>query len=74
MKSFTMQLTTKLFGISLLLIIFTQVFIQNANAQTKNPFREYTNPDEIVTFDRSTSYTEAIEIFNQFAQEYENKF
>lgn len=74
MKSFTMQLTKKLFGVSLLLIIFTQVFIQNANAQTKNPFREYTNPDEIVTFDRSTSYTEAIEIFNQFAQEYENKF
>ncbi len=39
-----------------------------------NPFREYTNPDEIVTFDRSTSYTEAIEVINQFVQEYENKF
>jgi type IV pilus assembly protein PilQ len=74
MKSFTMQLTKKLFGVSLLLIFFTQIFAQNVNAQTKNPFREYTNPDEIVTFDRSTSYTEAIEIFNQFAQEYENKF
>lgn len=74
MKSFTMQLTKKLFGVSLLLIFFTQIFSQNVNAQTKNPFREYTNPDEIVTFDRSTSYTEAIEIFNQFAQEYENKF
>lgn len=74
MKSFTMQLTKKLFSVSLLLIFFTQIFAQNVNAQTKNPFREYTNPDEIVTFDRSTSYTEAIEIFNQFAQEYENKF
>ncbi len=74
MKSFTMQLTKKIFGASLLLIFFTQVFTQSTDAQTKNPFREYTNPDEIVTFDRSTSYTEAIEIFNQFAQEYENKF
>lgn len=74
MKSFTMQLTKKIFGVSLLLIFFTQIFTQITNAQTKNPFREYTNPDEIVTFDRSTSYTEAIEIFNQFAQEYENKF
>jgi general secretion pathway protein D len=74
MKLSTMQITKKLFGVSLLLIFFIQIFSHNLYAQTTNPFREYTNPDEIVTFDRSTSYTEAIEIFNQFAQEYENKF
>lgn len=44
------------------------------NAQIIDPLREYTNPDEIVTFDRSTTYTEAIAIINTFAQEYENKF
>lgn len=74
MKSFTMQLTKTLFSISFVLVLFAQIPIQDLNAQTRNPLREYTNPDEIVTFDRSTSYTEAIEVFNQFAQEYENKF
>lgn len=44
------------------------------NAQIVDPFREYTNPDEIVAFNKSTTYDEAIEIINTFAQEYENKF
>ncbi len=44
-----------------------------AEAQDEYP-REYTNPDEIVAFDRNTSYTEAIEVINQFYQEYQNKF
>tara|TARA_R110002096_G_scaffold86990_6_gene199829 strand:+ start:16954 stop:18804 length:1851 start_codon:yes stop_codon:yes gene_type:complete len=57
-----------LFLLGLLLILSGEV-----NAQTL-PFREYTNPDEIVTFDRATSFIEAVEIINQFAQEYENKF
>ena len=56
MKSFTMKLTKFLFGTSLVLLLFTQLTIE-VSAQTRNPFREYTNPDEIVTFDRSTSYT-----------------
>lgn len=43
------------------------------NAQDEYP-REYTNPDEIVAFDRSTSYEEAIEVINQFYQEFQNKF
>ncbi len=55
----------------LLGLIFTLSW--EVNAQTL-PFREYTNPDEIVTFDRATSFIEAVEIINQFAQEYENKF
>lgn len=42
-------------------------------AQDKYP-REYTNPDEIVAFDKSTNYVEAIEVVNQFVQEYKNKF
>ena len=42
-------------------------------AQDQYP-REFTNPDEIVAFDRNTSYNEAIEVLNQFYQDYENKF
>ena len=74
MKSFIMKLT-KLFLCSVF-VILALPFLQSSSlvAQTQNPFREYTNPDEIVTFDRSTSYVEAIEIINQFVQEYENKF
>lgn len=47
---------------------------QQGNAQIVDPLREYTNPDEIVTLDKNTTYSEAIEIINAFAQEYENKF
>lgn len=45
-----------------------------SQAQIVDPLREYTNPDEIVTFNRSTTYAEAIEIINTFALEYENRF
>lgn len=38
------------------------------------PFREYANPDEIVTFDRSVNFVEALDIIGQFALEYENRF
>lgn len=54
-------------------LLFVVAVAQNATAQ-QNPLREYTNPDEIVTFDRNTNYIEAIEVINQFIQEYENKF
>lgn len=45
-----------------------------ADAQIVDPLREYTNPDEVVAFNRTTTYTEAIQIINTFSQEYENKF
>ncbi|MDR8391615.1 hypothetical protein NC796_10715 [Aliifodinibius sp. S!AR15-10] len=35
--------------------------------------REYTNPDEVVTFDRSTSFQRALDVINEFAQENLNK-
>lgn len=74
MKSFTMKFAKLVLRISFALAFLTIVQQTNLLAQNQNPFREYTNPDEIVTFDRSTTYTEAIEIINQFVQEYENKF
>ncbi len=58
----------------MLLVAILGVYSTTAYAQDELPFREYTNPDEIITFDRSTSFVEAIEIINQFAQEYEEKF
>ncbi|MCG8372735.1 MAG: type II and III secretion system protein [Balneolales bacterium] len=42
-------------------------------AQDSYP-REYTNPDEIVAFDRGTSYQDAMEVINQFYQDYRGKF
>ncbi len=56
--------------VSLLLPVFSTNLVF---AQDEYP-REFTNPDEIVAFDRSTSYVEAIEVLNQFYQEYRNKF
>lgn len=74
MKSFIMKITKSSLLLSLILIGISFGVQNSLYAQTQNPFREYTNPDEIVTFDKNTSYTEAIEIINQFVQEYENKF
>jgi len=74
MKSFTMKHTKLFLCTGFLLMTLTSLKTHCLIAQTQNPFREFTNPDEIVTFDRSTSYNEAIEIINQFVQEYENKF
>lgn len=42
-------------------------------AQDEYP-REYTNPNDIIAFDKSTSYVEAMEVINQFLQENRNKF
>jgi type IV pilus assembly protein PilQ len=69
-----MKITKSSLLLSLILIGISFGVQNSLYAQTQNPFREYTNPDEIVTFDKNTSYTEAIEIINQFVQEYENKF
>lgn len=54
-------------------ILISLISTGHAHGQDEYP-REFTNPDEIVAFDRSTSYQEAIEVLNQFYQEYRNKF
>lgn len=36
-------------------------------------FREYTNPEEIVTFDRTTSFARAVDVINEFAQQFRGK-
>src|SRR6056297_1622315 len=47
--------------------------IESTMAQDRYP-REFTNPDEMISLDRRTSFTEAIDVLNTFAQEYENRF
>lgn len=42
-------------------------------AQDEYP-REYTNPNDIIAFDKTTLYVEAMEVINQFLQESRNKF
>jgi type IV pilus assembly protein PilQ len=41
--------------------------------QNRLPVREYTNPDEVVTLDRSMSFSRALDVINQFAQDYAGK-
>ncbi|MEX0720848.1 MAG: type II and III secretion system protein [Balneolaceae bacterium] len=65
--------TTKLFSVFLFCLMYLAAPYQ-LQAQIIDPLQEYTNPDEIVTFDRNTTYSEAIAIINTFTQEYENKF
>ncbi len=43
------------------------------SAQDRIP-REHVNPDEVISLDRRTTFPEAIDVFNTFAQEYENRF
>lgn len=62
----------RLIPILTLLVCFTLPDL--VQAQIVDPLREYTNPDEIVTFNKGTTYQEAIEIIDTFAQEYDNKF
>ena len=74
MKTFARNLNHKTLWVSCIVFLGTFFGAQvGVYAQDEYP-REYTNPDEIVAFDKSTNYDEAIEIINQFAQEYRNKF
>lgn len=36
-------------------------------------FREYTNPEEVVTFDRTTPFQRAVDVVNTYAQKYRGK-
>jgi type IV pilus assembly protein PilQ len=57
----------------LICIFIAITAIESTTAQDRYP-REYTNPDEMISLDRRTTFTEAIDVLNTFAQEYENKF
>jgi type IV pilus assembly protein PilQ len=62
------------FIFALVCIIYSSGWAQSQNQiQDKLPVREYTNPNEVVTFDRTTPFTRALDVINKFAQSYRNK-
>jgi len=58
-----------------LIVLLLSLLISSglAMAQDRIP-REYTNPDEVISFDRQTAFQDAVEILNMFAQDYDNRF
>lgn len=63
-----MKLLTALF-----LAIFILSDLSSVMAQDRIP-REFTDPDQVISFDRQTTFPEAIDILNQFAQDFEDRF
>ncbi len=60
----------------LLPFVYLLFFASTGFAQTQSdnlPVREYTNPEEVVTFDRTTSFARAIDVINDFSQKHRNK-
>lgn len=55
-----------------LVIMAGSVYGQNRD-NLPAEFREYTNPEEIVRFDRTTSFTRAIDVISEFAQQFRGK-
>jgi general secretion pathway protein D len=56
-----------------ILIIFAFTDLTTVQAQDRIP-REFSDPDQVISFDRRTSFTEAVDILNRFAQDYDNRF
>jgi general secretion pathway protein D len=70
------HMNTKRTITTLLLIFIIVGSFQISHAQqgdVPREFREYTNPKEMVSFHRETSFRDAIEVLNQFSQEFQNK-
>lgn len=65
-----LMIKTVLLSIALL-TGFSQVSYSQASDQ---PPREYTNPEEMISFDRRTPFQDAIEVLTNYAQQYENRF
>lgn len=59
------------------LFVFLILGVSVASAQKREnlpkEYREYTNPDEVVTFKRTTPFQSAIDVISDFAQKYRNK-
>ncbi len=66
--------TVRILLLPLLLFIAHSLTLPSLQAQAQDRIpREYTNPDEVVSFDRSTSFQRALDVINEFAQENLNK-
>lgn len=58
---------------AIILLVFAFGDLANVQAQDRIP-REFSDPDQVISFDRRTSFVEAVEILNRFAQNYDNRF
>ncbi|WP_242978882.1 type II and III secretion system protein [Rhodohalobacter mucosus] len=58
---------------AIILLVFAFGDLAYVQAQDRIP-REFSDPDQIISFDRRTSFVEAVEILNRFAQDYDNRF
>lgn len=63
--------------IGLFLFSFIFVLLSGAYGQNRDnlpsQFREYTNPDKVVSLDRTTTFKRAIDVLNDFSQKYRKK-
>src|SRR6056297_73093 len=58
-----------------LIILFITGFTQVAYPQSEErPPREFTNPEEMISFDRRTPFPDAIDVLTNYAQQSENRF
>jgi len=73
MKSIINTMNSRNISAFLICVFIAITAIESTMAQDRYP-REFTNPDEMISLDRRTSFTEAIDVLNTFAQEYENRF
>lgn len=70
-----MNKTKLIMKIALLLTTFLIGFTQIVYSQSEEqPPREYTNPEEMISFDRRTPFQDAVEVLTNYAQQYENRF
>lgn len=71
MKIYRYNKTIPLF-LALIFIFASNIYSQNRD-NLPAEFREYTNPEEIVRFDRTIQFTRALDVINEFAQKYRGK-
>ncbi len=70
-----MKITKRMYKTALLVLIFLLGISELLHSQAVDgPPREFTNPEEIISFDRRTPYQDAIEILTNYAQEFEQRF
>ena len=53
-------------------VLFTGLYT-NSQSQDRLP-REYTNPEEMISFDRQTGFQDALQILDTFSQRFEERF
>ncbi|MDZ7715001.1 MAG: SPOR domain-containing protein [Balneolaceae bacterium] len=61
------------FSITIIVLTLSVFSCMEVQAQDNIPVREYTNPDEMIRFDRTTSFQRMLDVINQFSQENRGK-